>query len=106
MTEQNTAEHSAALAAARDEGRRLGLATAALAMAIVSFINLLGVEKSLLAVVLGLLALRGSNIAGAVRNRSRVALILGTLHLLTVLLVLILFREELSEFLAMLYELN
>jgi hypothetical protein len=99
-------EQSKALAAAHEAGRRLGLATAALAVSIVSFLNLLGLEKSLLAVVLAALALGGSQATGTARKRSRIALVLGTVHIVTAIVVLLVFREELGELLNLLYELN
>ena len=42
-----------------EDGRRAGLAVAAFALAITAFVNLLGLEKSLLAGVLAILALQG-----------------------------------------------
>ena len=46
--------------AARRRGRSEGLATAALAVGAVAFLNLLGVEKGILAIVLAVLSLRNA----------------------------------------------
>jgi hypothetical protein len=68
-------------------GRSEGLATAALATGLVSFINLLGVEKGLLALVLGLLALKGS-IAPKVRQRAKIAVGLALLQFATIAFII------------------
>lgn len=77
------------------EGRRAGLATAALALSVTAFVNLLGFEKSLLAVALALMALRGSTSPTVVR-RSWTALALALIYLATIVLVLILFQHRLQ----------
>ena len=105
MTESDI-DHNGAVAAAHEAGRRLGLATAALAVSIVSFLNLLGLEKSILAIVLAALSLGGSRITAATRTRSRIALGLGVVHIISMIVVLLIFREELGELLNLLYELN
>ena len=66
--------------AAYQDGRRLGLATAALALSIVAFINLLGIEKSILAIVLALLAMQGALPGAGVLRRGRIALVLAVVH--------------------------
>lgn len=84
-------------------GRREGFATAALAIGLLSFVNLLGVEKGLLALVLGIAALSGTRIAA---RRARVAIGLGVLQLCSIALVLILFHEKLGELIALLTKLG
>lgn len=84
--------------AAYERGRRVGLATAALALSVVSFLNLLGVEKSLLAIVLATLALRGAGSIGTAVLRSRIALVLASIHAVSIIAVVIIFREELTQF--------
>ena len=44
-----------------DRGRREGLATAAIALSATAYLNLLGAEKSILAIALALLASRGAD---------------------------------------------
>lgn len=89
---------------ARDQGRRQGLAIAALALGLVSFLNLLGAEKSILAVVLAISAMSGSASA-QVRRRSAAAIALALLHLVTVGVVLVLFQDELGQLVRLLNKL-
>jgi hypothetical protein len=105
MTESSTQTPHAGLAEARDEGRRQGLAIAALALGLISFLNLLGAEKSILAIVLAAIAMSGSG-SGAVRRRSLAAIGLALLYLLTVAVVLVLFREELGQLIQLLQKLG
>ena len=53
---------SSAVDAAYQSGRRVGLATAAVALGFVSFLNLLGMEKSILALVLAILAMHARSL--------------------------------------------
>ena len=76
MTTLDTTPEAAALS----RGRREGLATAALAAACVAFINLVGAETDLLAIVLAGLAIGGLPV-GAARRRAFAAFGLGGLHL-------------------------
>lgn len=87
-----------------EAGRSAGLATAALALSIAAFLNLLGFEKSLLAVTLAFLALRSG--AAVARGRAMAALGIAAIHLVTVAAVLLLFREELGKLLAALQALS
>jgi hypothetical protein len=82
-------------------GRREGLAIAALALGLVAFLNLLGAEKSLLALVLAGLALSGGG-AGRARRRAWLAIGLAALHLVTIAVVLVVFRDKLGELLGLL----
>ena len=77
-------------------GRREGFATAALALACISFVNLFGAEKALLALLLSALALRGLGMGSA--HRAWMAIGLAAIYLLTLLGILIIYREELNEF--------
>ncbi|GEM_PF-1399218 len=90
---------------ARALGRAEGLAGAALAIALLAFVNLLGAEKGLLALVLGFVALRGAA-GGRARTWARIAIGLGALQLVTVALVVLLFREEIGQLLALLAKLG
>lgn len=82
--------------AAWRQGRAEGLAFAALALAVVAFFNLLGAEKGILAVVLGVLARRQA-LWNPARRRSGIAIALGALQLGTVATVLVLFRDKLGQ---------
>jgi hypothetical protein len=82
--------------AALRRGRSEGLATAALALGALAFLNLLGAEKGILAVVLGVLALRHVS-SGQARRRAQFAVVLGALQIATVALVLVLFHDQLRQ---------
>lgn len=87
-------------AAALIRGRREGYATAALAAACVAFINMLGAEKDLLAIVLAGLAIGGLP-TGSARRRALAAFGLGGLHLVivvvSVIAALTLFHDKLMR---------
>lgn len=86
-------------------GRREGLATAALAAGCVSFINLLGAEKALLALTLAGLALGGFH-AGSARRRALAAIGLSTVYIATLIAVLVLYHDKLSHLMQLLKDLG
>lgn len=92
--------------AAYEEGRRTGLATAALALSIVAYINLLGVEKSLLAIVLAVLALRGTERARTALRRGRAALVIGVVHVVIFVAALAVFHRQLGQLMHLLQQLG
>ena len=85
----------AQLAEAFDAGRRAGLAMAALALSLVAFFSLLGAEKALLAIALGLLARRGSQPGSAGRRFATVAIGVATVFLVSIVFILIMFWNDL-----------
>lgn len=87
------------------QGRREGLATSALAMGLISFINLLGVEKGLLALVLGLLALQGS-IAAKLRRRAQIAVGLAILQFATIAFIIYHFYTHFYQLVRLLKQLG
>jgi hypothetical protein len=91
--------------AAYRNGWAAGLALGALAVAVTAFINLLSIEKSLLAIVLALIAMRGGA-AGAGRSRGRLALGVAAGHLVLMAAVLVVFHEKLARLLSMLQSLG
>jgi hypothetical protein len=91
---------------AYEEGRRFGLATAALALGVVSFVNMLGIEKSILAIVLAVLAIHGAGFRTAVRRRGRTALLIASVHVVTSVVVLVIFRAKLTELVQLLHKLS
>jgi len=91
---------------AYEDGRRFGLATAALALGVVSFVNMLGIEKSILAIVLAILAMQGAGFRTAVLRRGRTALILASVHVITSVVVLVIFRARLMELVQLLHKLS
>jgi hypothetical protein len=83
-------------------GRRDGLALGALAIALVAFVNLLSVEKSLLAAALALLALR----TAPASRRAQWALAIAGLHILTWVGVLVVFHDKFARLLQLLQQLG
>src|SRR5438874_7368674 len=79
------------LAQAFDAGRRAGLATAAMALSLVCFLSLLGAEKALLAIGLGVLARRGSQPGSTGRRLATVAISVATVFLVSMAFILIMF---------------
>jgi hypothetical protein len=82
---------------AYQDGRRFGLATGALALSIVAFLNMFGMEKSILAIVLALLALQGAEPMSAAFRRSRTALVVAGAHIITIVVVLVLFHDKITS---------
>ncbi len=95
-----------AVKAAFQQGRRVGLATAALALGAVSFLNLFGMEKSLLAIALAVIAMRGVQPVATAIRRGRIAVVLASAHIVTIVVVLVVFQDRLRELLDLLYELS
>lgn len=87
--------------AALRRGRSEGMATAALALGAVAFLNLLGIEKGILAIVLAVLSLRNAP-AGSPPRRARIAIALGVVQLATVVMVLVLFHDKLRQLIELL----
>ena len=87
-------------------GRRDGLALGALALALVAFINVLSLEKSLLAVGLALLALKAGPAAARASRRAQWALGVAGLHVGTWVAVLAIFHDKLSRLLQLLQQLG
>ena len=90
---------------ARERGRSEGFAIAAVALGVLSFIQLLGAEKALLAVVLGILALRGAASPRA-RTQGRIAIALGAIYLAVTATALVLFRDQFAELIRLLQTLG
>jgi len=77
------------------------MATAAVALGVVAFLNLLGTEKGILAIVLAVLSLRNLP-ADAPPRRARIAIALGVVQLATVVMVLVLFHDKLRQLIELL----
>ena len=97
---------SAEAAKAFADGRRVGLATAALAVGVVSFLSLLGAEKAVLAVVLGALAIRGAGVGTSARRRGVAAIVLGGLFVVTLAVFLVLFADQFAQLVQSLHKLS
>lgn len=99
-------EHNPNVAEAFDAGRRAGLAVAAFTLALVSFLSLLGAEKALLAIVLGVIALRGSNLGVTTRRLAGAAIGIAGVFLATIAFVVIAFWDKIRELIAALEKLS
>lgn len=86
-------------------GRAEGFAIAALALGVLSFIQLLGMEKALLAIVLAVLALRAVPSPRS-RMQGRIAIGLGVLYIAITLTALVLFRDRFAELIRLLQSLG
>ncbi len=95
---------SHAESAAYQQGRGEGLAIAALALSGAAFINLLGAEKALLALLLATLALSGLR-HGSGRTKAMAAIGLATVYLVTVVGVLVVYRDKIGPLIALLKDL-
>jgi hypothetical protein len=91
---------------AYDAGRRVGFGVSAVALALVTFLSVLGAEKAILAIALGILAVRGPNAGTLSRQLGRAAIVLGTVFLLTVAVVLVMFWDQAVEFVRLLQQLS
>ncbi|MHB8902116.1 MAG: hypothetical protein ACYC6Y_25440, partial [Thermoguttaceae bacterium] len=87
-------------------GRRMGFAISALVLSLVGFLTLLGTEKAILAIVLGGLAIRGSAGGSLTRRLGITAIALASLFLVTVAVVLVVFRDQLLEIVVTLQKLS
>jgi len=79
-------------------GQRRTLAAVALGLALLSFLNLAGLEKAILAIVLGMKALSAAPPPALEHRRgwARVAIGLATVHVVLVVTVILLFFDRLS----------
>ena len=83
------------LARAFEDGRRAGLAAAAVAVSVIAFFSLLGAEKALLAIALGLLVWRSASPGSAARRLAAVAIGVASVFLVSIAVILIVFWDEL-----------
>ena len=88
------------------EGKRVGLAIAAVAASAVAFVSLLGIEKAILAITLAILAIRGTAPRSRVRRLASVALGIAMVYVLTFVVVMALFREKLYELIHLLQQMS
>jgi hypothetical protein len=82
-------------------GQRYTLATLALTLALLSFLNLAGMEKAILAIVLGLRALKPAPQPPLEQRRgwARMAIGLGVAHVVLVVAVILLNLDRLAKLL-------
>jgi len=105
MANSSTNDTPTEVTQARDDGRRQGLAIAALALGLISFVSLLGAEKAILAIVLGVIAMSGSS-SRLVRQRSFIAIGLALLQIVTTGVVMLLYQDELGQLVELLSKLS
>jgi hypothetical protein len=89
-------------------GQKYAFATASLILGIFSFVNLLGLEKPILAIVFGWLALRARPEPRLTEHRiwAQVGVALGTIVLIVVPILIILNFDRLREFIEILSRLD
>lgn len=94
------------VAEAYEDGRRVGFGISALALSLVAFLSLLGLEKALLAIVLGAFALRGNRTAPLARRLGTTSILLAITFLLTAVVLFIVFQDQFAELFRLLKELS
>lgn len=89
-------------------GQKYAFATASLILGICSFVNLLGLEKPILAIVFGWLALRTKPAPQLTEHRvwAKTGVTLGTIILIVLPVLIILNFDRLREFVEVLSKLN
>ena len=89
-------------------GQKYAFATASLILGIVSFVNLLGLEKPILAIIFGWLALRTKPEPHLTQHRvwAKTGVVLGTIVLIVVPTLIILNFHRLQEFIEILSKLD
>jgi len=89
-------------------GQKYAFATASLILGIVSFVNLLGLEKPILAIIFGWLALRTKPAPQLTEHRlwAKAGVVLGSIILIVVPTLIILNFHRLQEFIEVLSKLD
>jgi hypothetical protein len=89
-------------------GQKYAFATASLILGIFSFVNLLGLEKPILAIIFGWLALRTRPAPQLTEHRvwAKAGVVLGSIVLIVVPTLIILNLDRLREFIEVLSKLN
>ena len=89
-------------------GQKYAFATASLVLGVFCFVNLLGLEKPILAIVFGWLALRSKPEPKLTQHRiwAQVGVVLGSIILIVVPVLIIINFDRLREFVEILSRLN
>jgi hypothetical protein len=77
-----------------------------MAVSLIAFLSLLGAEKALLAIALGLLARKGAQPNSAGRRLATAAIAIGCVFLVSIVLIVVLFWKELGELINHLQQLS
>jgi hypothetical protein len=88
------------------EGQRRGLAIAALAVSLIAFINLANIEKSLLAIVLGVLAIRGATKDESAYRWGRIAIFIAIVTIILVVTLFVVYYSTLVDIVRLLHTLG
>jgi len=78
-------------------GRRDGFGIAALVGSLVAFLSLLGAEKAIFAIVLGALAMRGAPARSLARRLGVASVVIGAVFVVSMVVLLLVLREQLSD---------
>ena len=92
--------------AAYRQGRQQGLAVAALTMSLVAFVSLLGLEKAILAGIMGVVALRGAPLGSSARKLGVTAVVIVCVYIATFGVLLVLFHEKFAQLFRLLQQLG
>lgn len=87
-------------------GKRTGFGIAALALGLVTYLSLLGMEKAILTIVLGVLAMRGEPRLPVARRLGIISIALSVLFILTAAVLLYLFQDKYAELIGNLKKLS
>ena len=80
-------------------GQKLAFAVVSLTLGVCSFISLLGIEKAILAIVFGTLAMKNHGVRPPIRlGFARFGVALGVLYIILGAVLLIVFREDVMRF--------
>lgn len=106
VNEPNQGVPQDAIQAAFHQGRQTGLAMGALALSIVAFVSLLGLEKAILAAVLGLISIRGLAPGSPGRRYGTAAIAITIVYAVTFAIVLGVFHDRIAELARLLQQLG
>jgi|WetSurMetagenome_2_1015567.scaffolds.fasta_scaffold1169418_1 hypothetical protein len=87
-------------------GKRTGFGIAALALGLVSYLSLLGLEKAVLTIVLGVLAMKGEIPTPIAKRLGIASIALGVIFILSAAVLLYLFQDKFAELIGNLKKLS
>jgi len=102
----NGKENQDQIVRAYNAGRRVGFGISALVLSIVAYLSMLGFEKAILAIVLGALALKGTENKTIAKRLGIISICLGILFVITAIVILIIFRDKVAEFITLLKQIS
>ena len=102
----NGKENQDQIVRAYNAGRRVGFGISALVLSIVAYLSMLGFEKAILAIVLGVLAIKSAENNTIAKRLGIISICLGILFIITAIVVLIIFRDKVAEFITLLKQIS